>query len=266
MRVRCIRTSFQRVFALFLNTRVPPFDNADARKAMNYAADRAAAVRVAGGPVAAQATCQILPPGFPGYRPYCPYSAGTLADGGRKAPNLAKARALVAASGTRGMKVTFWSWAPAANFGRYAVDLLRSLGYHASLHVLSRTKYFPVADDPRTKAQIGFLPWTSDYPAPSGFFDALLTCGALVAGPSNTNVAEFCDPSIDRKIEKALAEQSTKPQAARRLWQRIERETVDQAPWVPLVSPKIINVLSKRTGNFQYNPMWQMLIDQLWVK
>ena len=60
--------------ALFLNTRLPPFDRLDVRKALNYAADRAAAVEATGGPDVAQATCQILPPGFPGYEPYCPYT------------------------------------------------------------------------------------------------------------------------------------------------------------------------------------------------
>ena len=258
--------TYQRIFALFLNTRVPPFDSLDARRALNYAADRGAAVRVAGGPDVAQPTCQILPPHFPGYRPYCPYGSTTLADGGRKAPDLAKARALVAASGTRGMKVTFWAWAPTASFGVYAVKLLRSLGYRATMRVLGRTEYFAIADNPRTKAQIGFLAWTSDYPAPSGFFDELLTCASFVPGPANANAAGFCDPRIDREIERAQAAQGANPGVARRLWERAERETVDQAPWVPLVSPKIINVLSKRVGNYQYNPMWQMLIDQLWVR
>jgi hypothetical protein len=32
------------------------------------------------------------------------------------------------------------------------------------------------------------------------------------------------------------------------------------------VNPKIINVLSKRVGNFQFSPMWSLLIDQLWVR
>jgi len=258
--------TYQRVFALFLNTRVPPFSSLTARRALNYAADRAAAARVAGGPEVAQATCQILPPNFPGYRPYCPYSAGTSADGGWKAPDLAKARALVAASGTKGMKVTFWAWAPQASLGEYAVELLRSLGYRASLKVLSRTRYFSVADDPRTKAQIGFLAWTSDYPAPSGFFDELLTCASFVPGPGNANAAGFCDPRIDREIEQAKAAQGKNPGVSRRLWERAERDTVDQAPWVPLVSPKIVDVVSKRVGNYQFNPMWQMLIDQLWVR
>jgi peptide/nickel transport system substrate-binding protein len=110
------------------------------------------------------------------------------------------------------------------------------------------------------------MPWTSDYPAPSGFFDELLTCASLRPGLASANASGFCDPHVDREIERARSEQATSPDPARRLWQRAERETVDQAPWVPLVSPKIINVLSKRVGNYQYNPMWQMLIDQLWVR
>ena len=83
--------------ALFLNTRLPPFNNIDARRALNFAADRAAAVTALGGPEVAQTTCQILPPHFPGYRPYCPFSAGRLAgvDGTRprKGPALVAVRA-----------------------------------------------------------------------------------------------------------------------------------------------------------------------------
>src|SRR5262249_28322118 len=159
--------------------------------------------------------------------------------------DIAKAPALVAASGTKGMKITFWSWAPQASFGLYAVKLLKSLGYRASLKVLSRTRYFAVANDPRTKAQIGFMPWTSDHPPPFGFFDELLTCASFLPGPANANASGFCDPRIDREIARARSEQAANPDAARRLWERAERETVDQAPWVSLVSPKIINVVSK---------------------
>ena len=91
---------------LFLNTRVAPFNRLDVRRALNYAADRAAAVQLDGGPDSDQATCQILPPHFQGYRPYCPYTAGTSTGGTWTAPDLAKAQALIAHSGTRGMKVT----------------------------------------------------------------------------------------------------------------------------------------------------------------
>jgi hypothetical protein len=36
---------------------------------------------------------------------------------------------------------------------------------------------------------------------------------------------------------------------------------------VPLVNPKVIDVLSKRVGNYQYSPSGLgMLLDQLWVR
>jgi YVTN family beta-propeller protein len=252
----------------FLNTRLPPFNRLDVRRALNYAADRAAAVEAVGGTDVAQTTCQILPPYFPGYRPYCPYTAGTSAQGTWTAPDLAKARALIAHSGTRGMKVTFWSWSDLGGLGPYAVKLLRSLGYRASMNARSGFGYFNVVGDSRTRAQIGTFEWISDYPAPSGFFNAVLTCAAFLPDdPGNSNDAEFCDPHIDRQIGQALAVQATNPDAARGAWERVDRQTVDQAPWVALVNPKVIDVLSKRVGNYQYSPAGLgMLIDQLWVR
>jgi YVTN family beta-propeller protein len=251
---------------LFLNTRVAPFNRLDVRQALNYAADRAAAVRVAGGHDAVQATCQILPPHFPGYRPYCPYTASTKTQGSWAAPDLAKARALIAHSGTRGMKITVWSWADLPGLGPYTMKLLRSLGYRVTLKERGAPGYWYVTDDSRTKAQIGTGEWIANYPAASGFFDPVLTCAFFVPNNRfNTNVAEFCDPHIDRQVKQALAEQVTNPDAARRLWERIDRRTVDQAPWVPLLNPKVVDVLSKRVGNYQYSPAG-LGLDQLWVR
>ena len=252
---------------LFLNTHLPPFNRVAVRRALNYAADRDAAVDAAGGPTVAQATCQILPPHFPGYRPYCPYTVGATTTGTWTAPNLAKARALVAASGTGGMKVTVWSWGDIPGIGKYAAKLLRSLGYPTTIKTRSGYGYFPIVNDSRTKAQIGTTEWISDYPAASGFFDAILTCKSFLPNdPGNSNAAQFCNPSIDRQVSRAVSEQTRDPEGARGLWQRIDRQTVDQAPWVALVNPKSVEVLSKRTGNYQSEPQLGVLIDQLWTR
>ena len=252
--------------ALFLNTRLPPFDHPDVRRALNYAADRAAAVTALGGPEVAQTTCQILPPHFPGYRPYCPFSAGTSPVW--TAPDLAKARALVARSGTRGMKIRYWSWGGLGALGPYAARLLRSLGYRVSLKTIAGTNYFPEAYDSRSRAQIGTYEWITDYPTASGFFNALFTCASYApASAVNNNASEFCDPRIDRQVGHALAQQVTSAESARTLWERIDQETVNEAPWVPLVNPKVVDVLSKRVGNYQYTPSGLgVLFDQLWVR
>ena len=128
--------------ALFLNTRVPPFDRLDARKAINLAVDRAAATSAWGGPNVAEPTCQLLPPNFPSYRPYCPYTAGSTKSGNWTAPDLAKAKALVARSGTRGMKVTVWACSAAKGFNQVAVKVLRSLGYRVAVKPVVGDRYW----------------------------------------------------------------------------------------------------------------------------
>src|SRR5215831_20408627 len=87
-----------------MNVRIPPFNNLKARQAVNYATDRNALVKIYGGPKLAAPTCQVLPPGFPGYKPYCPYTKNP----GRtwSAPDLAKAKRLVKESGTAGQTVS----------------------------------------------------------------------------------------------------------------------------------------------------------------
>jgi YVTN family beta-propeller protein len=255
--------------SLFLNTRVAPFNRLDVRRALNYGADRAAALQAYGGPNAAQPTCQILPPGFPGYRPYCPYSAGSSARGRWTRPNLTKARALVARSGTRGMRVTVWGSTETRGYTQFAVKLLRSLGYRVSTKVFDAfPTYQHAIEDSGNKAQIGFTGWGADYPAASTFFGPLFSCESFVPeSPQNLSDSEFCDADVDGLIEQASREQATNPAAARVLWERVDREIVDQAPYVPLHNPKVFDVLSKRVGNYQYSASGVgMLIDQLWVR
>ena len=93
-----------------LNTRLPPFTNIKARQAVNYAIDRDRIIRLGdAAPGQATATCQMLPPDFPGYQPYCPYTAGA-GDGAWHGPDMAKARRLVRESGTTNAPVTVWSY------------------------------------------------------------------------------------------------------------------------------------------------------------
>src|SRR5262249_15350350 len=122
-------------FFLFLNTRQHPFDDARVRRAVGYAVDRGRVARLLQGPLLAQPTCQLLPPSFPGSRPYCPDTVDPAKAGLWRAPDLARARSLVADSGTAGASVVVWGFPPFAPVGRYLVSLLDRLGYDASFRL-----------------------------------------------------------------------------------------------------------------------------------
>jgi peptide/nickel transport system substrate-binding protein len=252
----------------FLNTRVPPFDDVDVRRALNYAVDRAAGAALDGGPRTAQPTCQIVPPNFPGYRPYCPYTASPGPGRAWGTPDLAKANRLIARSHTRGMHVDVWAPDPEmAKQARFMVRLLDRLGYRASLRLLPFTRYWRYVSDSRHRAQIGTIWWGSDYPAARDFLQLLFSCRSFMPDdPHNVNWSEFCDPGADRLMQRAARLQATDDAAANALWARVERRIVDRAAAVPLENPKLVDVVSRRVGNYQFNPQWGVLLDQLWVR
>jgi len=254
-----------QVYGLFMNTRVPPFNNLLARQAVNFAIDRSKSIS---GNFGGSVTCQILPPGMPGYRPYCPYTVHPTAAGLWTGPDLARARRLVAASGTKGAKIVFFTHERpvAAVIGKLAVKTLNEIGYHATLKILPHDEYWQHVNTAANRSQAGFIGWSQDYPAPSEFLNEL-TCAAFSPRPGfNGNQAEICDPRYDRAFNRALAGQATDtPQAANRSWSEVDRMITDLAAWAPLYNPRYLVFVSKRVGNIQSNPQWGVLVDQIWV-
>jgi YVTN family beta-propeller protein len=246
---------------LFLNTKVPPFDDLRVRRAVNYAVDRAAGIRVSARGVGADPTCQILPPDFPGYKRFCPFARGNV----WREADLLRGRRLVAASGTRGALVTVWIPENHKQEGPFAAALFRSLGYRVRLKRVSDNVYYfnhPVSGplDPARRAQAGPFSWFADYPAASNYMTTFFACDA----PSNWS--HFCDSHIDAQIRHAFALETSDPYLANQLWAQVDREIVNQAPVVPLFTLKNVDIVSQRVGNYQYNPQWGVLVDQLWVR
>jgi YVTN family beta-propeller protein len=251
-----------------LNTRLPPFTNLKARQAVNYAIDRARIMqlfRYASGQ--ATVTCQMLPPGFPGYKGYCPYTTGA-GDGAWHGPDMETARRLVRESGTTNMPVTVWSLddRPGKAAGSSLVGLLDDLGYRARLHAVSLDQFHADIYNPRLNIQASILwGWGADYPAPSTFFDPLLSCQSADE-PGTQNLARFCDSQVDALARQALAAQATDPAAARRLWARADHIVTDQAPYVPVFNRGLAGFVSSRLGNYQISPVYGLLVDQMWVR
>ncbi len=250
-----------------MNTNIPPFNNVKARQAVAYAIDRNATIKIFGGPRLASPSCQVLPPGFPGYKPYCPY---TKNPGARwSAPDVAKAKRLVQESGTAGQTVSVYAADDQVNkdMAIYVQSVLNQIGYKAKVKPISGNIFFTYVQNTKHKVQINVQQWYQDYPAASDFLYILFGCENFHPGSdSSINIAGFCNKKINAQMHKALKLGIENQKAADVQWAKIDRMVTDAAPMATLFNPKHLDFVSKRVGNFTFSKQFYWIIDQSWVQ
>jgi peptide/nickel transport system substrate-binding protein len=134
------------------------------------------------------------------------------------------------------------------------------VGYRASARVEEDT--FGAMFDPDSNVDAMRLGWLQDYAAPSNFIEPLFTCTANREG--GINVSHFCDPHLDALISRARTTKNAG--ATGEAWARVDRLLVDEAPAVPLYALREADFVSKRVGNYIFNPQFGVLLDQMWVR
>lgn len=207
----------------FMNVTTKPFDKKEVRQAVNYAIDSRALQRIFGGRL--EPTCNFLPPGYAGngYKKIdpCPY-------GDPNGPgDIAKAKQLVQQSGYAGMDVTVWGNTkdPRPAIVDYLRDVLNQIGFKAKTKVLDQQVYFGTVGLKKTKAQIGFTDWFSDFPHPADFFEPNASKAALASEPT-FNFEFGSNPAVD----KALTELNPQdPKSVADEWAKVDRAMIENA-------------------------------------
>jgi len=218
-----------------LNTRKPPLNNVNVRKALNYAVDRNALVKIFGG----QGTPSenIIPPGLGSAyvkHDFYPY-------------DLAKAKALVNASGTKGQSVQVWAsnTDPQPKVAQYMAGVLNSLGYKATVKTLDEGVYYDTVAAQKTNPQISYNDWNQDFPEGEDFIDLMLN-GNRITDVGNNNGSNIDVPALNKKIDQV--KQMPIGDARNKAWAALDAEySKDYAPlvvfmnrqWPKFVSPKL---------------------------
>ncbi|MAC78338.1 MAG: peptide ABC transporter substrate-binding protein [Rhodobacteraceae bacterium] len=249
-----------------MNTNLAPFDDVRVRQAVNYAIDRGAIVKLFGGQNLAQPACQILPPDFPSYEPYCPYTAG----GGDtwSAPDMDKAKALIDEAGVAGQEVTIVveDAAVSRSIGVYLQDVLTELGFDAKVQPISQNIQFTYIQNTNNNVQISVSQWFQDYPSPSNFLQVLFGCDSFNPGSdASVNISGFCDEDIDAMMDKAASLTLTDPDQSAALWTQVDHAVTDAAPAAVLFTPKRVDFVSERVKNFTFSPQFYWIMSQSWL-
>lgn len=167
-----------------LNTSRPLFADASMRKAVNYAIDRRALVRIS--PNLDKPIDQYLPPGAGGYRNANIYPLDR--------PDLAKAKALAAGRG--GHAIMLASDGPAAiQRAQVVKNELKAIGIDVEVKFFPPCGYCGAWD-------IAEFGWLVDYNDPAAFLDPLFN-GNTLKTKNNADFSHFNDPSFNSRLEQA---------------------------------------------------------------
>jgi peptide/nickel transport system substrate-binding protein len=204
-----------QTFYFFLNTKTKPFNSQLVREAVNYALDRRVLARLASGNIVPG--CYFIPPGLVGHNTRaCPY--GNPAG----APNLKKAKQLIAQSGDKGDAVTVWSEErqPRTQYCTYYASVLSSLGFKVTIKPISDSNYFPTIGNLKNEPQTGFADWDQDFPNPIDFY--LLLTKAGIQSVNNENFSQVDDPKIESAVSKLAPVPSNKLSTVATQWKNLD--------------------------------------------
>ncbi|MFJ9341883.1 ABC transporter substrate-binding protein [Streptomyces sp. NPDC101733] len=225
-----------------VQTCVPPFDNVHARRAVFFAADKAALLEARGGDgVGGSLATSLIPPTLPSHTGSDRYPSGADHTGD---PDAARAE-LVAAGLPDGFETVIAT--QPGKFELVARTLSASLtrvGIRARVRVLDTSSYYRSGlGHPDTVRALGLglgiTDWGADYPTEYGFLAPLVDGRQIKYGGGNFNFAELDDPLVRRLIDEARS--SGEPADRRRLWQRVEETVMDRAVMLPMAHDRTLH-------------------------
>jgi dipeptide transport system substrate-binding protein len=208
---------------LAYNTTQPPFDNANVRKALNMAIDKAAIIDAVfqGSGVAAK---NPIPPTMWSYNeaieddPYDPDAA----------------REMLAAEGIENLSMRVWAMPvqrPYNPNARRMAELLQSdfaeIGVDVEIVSYEWGEYLERSRDPERDGAV-LLGWTGDNGDPDNFLAVLLGC----SGVGNSNQAIWCHEPFEDLIQQAKITSDVAERT--RLYEEAQAVFKDQAPWATI--------------------------------
>ncbi len=236
-----------------LNTRKPPMNNVKVRQAIEYATDRNALVKIFGGQGAP--TENIVPPTFgDAYAKHSFYPT-----------NLAKAKALVAQSGTRGMTIPVWAsnTAPQPAAAQYMASVLDSLGYKATVKTLDEGVYYDTVAAQTTDPAVSYNDWNQDFPEAEDFVDLLFN-GEKITKVGNNNGSNIDVPALNRQMDAARA--TPIGPAREHRWAELDAALMkDYAPIVPFMNRQFPKFVSPQLQGLVFNGTYYELFPSMWV-
>jgi ABC-type transport system substrate-binding protein len=228
---------------LALNTSRDALGKLNLRKAVNFAIDRPAMLRVA-GKFAGKRTDQILPPNMQGFRDAKLYPI--------KGADTVKGRQL--AAGAKDNINLLYTTSPASVARAQIIKYnLEQIGLSVTLKPQPFGVAIRTAGTRGSDFDMFLIAWFADYPDPYDFINVLLD-GQNIQPANNSNYSYWSSP----KYNKMMIDASKLSGASRYdAYGKLDVDIMQNAaPWVPLSNGNVREFISSRVSNYIFHPVY----------
>jgi ABC-type transport system substrate-binding protein len=244
-----------------MNTRVPPFDNVEIRRAVAAAIDRRHYTLIQ--PTRMSPLTQALP------RSLADYDAAF--EGQRYDP----------AAALEHMRKAGYPYDPATGHGGWP-DPIEYLTYDGGVPALSAQILQQDLAKIGLRLRIKMVSWPAfltlqeragasamsqgnnllDYPDPSSVFEPLFTTSAI-APEGSQNTAFYSNPRLDEIVARAHVEMD--PATRRALYREANAIVCDDAPWAFTFGYHMFVVRQPYVRGFAPHPVWPLEVSRVWI-
>jgi peptide/nickel transport system substrate-binding protein len=234
-----------------LNTRVPPLDDLDVRRAIFAAFDREAMLEARGGRQAGEVATHIIPPGIPGFEeaggtagPDLDYlreprgdptlAAQYLERAGYPGGRIAHDRPLLVVGSSTG---------DARTASTVARRQLEQLGFVVDFHRIETAQMYKRCGRPSEAVAVSpSVGWIKDFPDAETIIPPLFD-GRAIRPEGSNNWSQLDDPTVNAAIDRARL--VSDPAQRARAWAELDLMLMERAPMIPLDWDKVPNIRSQ---------------------
>jgi len=255
LKARADNPLIARLWYTSINPQVPPLDNIECRKAVQYAADKKGYQTAYGGEFSGgQIATTVLPPVIPGYQQFDLYPAGADNTG-----DLEKAKAALTACGQPNGFATNISYRTERPKEKATAESLQQslakVGIKLTLRPFPQGDYFSqYAGNPpysrKNKLGLALNGWGADWNDGFGFLSQIADSRVIreTGGAANISVRI---PEVDQLLDQAIAETDTAKREP--IWGQIDKRVMEEAVILPGVYAKSLLVRGKGLTNVFIN-------------
>jgi len=238
------------VWYLFANNTMKPFDNLQVRKALEYAIDKTALLKLINN--RGQAANEMLPPGIPSFK----------ANPSGYTYDQAKAKQLLADAGyPNGLPdeytLTYNTTPTGDTLMTNIQQQLATVGIKVKLQGVPFAQYLDIVQN--GKEQLAYGGWLQDYPDPDDFLNVLFNSAGI---PAQNNWA-YKNTTVDKLLNDGIKNPDLTKEIAN--YQTAEKQIMDDAAIVPIYHSKLFFLIQPWVHNapvltvfpyFDYRTLW----------